>query len=442
MRIAIFGLGYVGTVTAAGLASRGHDVCGVDVDPVKAKCIRAGSSPVVEPGLDRLVAEGVRRGTLTATTDPVEALDRADISLLCVGTPSSPQGGTDLTYLARAAADIRRSLALARPPESGFHAVVVRSTVPPGTGDDVVAPLFAGEPLPAGWSVGTAMCPEFLREGSGLTDFFDPPFVVLGTGDDRVADLLTEMFSFLGEEPHRLDIRSAEALKYACNAFHATKVSFTNEMSRILRAAGIDSRKVMEIFCKDHSLNVSAAYLRPGFAFGGSCLPKDLRALLHMARMNALDVPLLAGTARSNELVVMDAVDRVIAGPSHVVAMLGLSFKMNTDDLRESPNVDLAERLIGKGFEVRIYDPIIHPERLTGANLRYVQERLPHLSRLLMTSPERALAGSDIAVVATSDRQVREGLQVTPPARILDLNGHLGPEIEQLPGYEGIGWVA
>jgi GDP-mannose 6-dehydrogenase len=250
------------------------------------------------------------------------------------------------------------------------------------------------------------------------------------------------MFAFLDQGVQRLDVRSAEALKYACNAFHATKVSFANEMARILRTAGIDSRKVMDIFCSDRTLNVSAAYLRPGFAFGGSCLPKDLRALLHMARMNALDVPLLAGIARSNEIVVMDAVDRVIAGPAQVVAVLGLSFKMNTDDLRESPNVDLAERLIGKGFEVRIYDPIIHPDRLTGANLRYVQERLPHLSRLLTSSPAQALAGSNIAVVATADPSVREQLRGAPPARILDLNGHLGPEIEHLPGYEGIGWVA
>jgi GDP-mannose 6-dehydrogenase len=442
MRIAIFGLGYVGTVTAAGLASRGHDVCGIDVDPVKVECIRTGSSPVVEPGLDLLVAEGVRRGVLTATTDPVQALQGADVSLLCVGTPSSPQGSTDLTYLTRAAADIRRALSQAVPPESGFHAVIVRSTVPPGTGDEVLAPLFGTEPLPDGWRIGTAMCPEFLREGSGLADFFDPPFLVLGTADDRVTELVTEMFGFLDQDVQRLDVRSAEALKYACNAFHATKVSFTNEMARILRAAGIDSRKVMEIFCEDRTLNVSSAYLRPGFAFGGSCLPKDLRALLHMARMNALDVPLLTGTARSNELVVVDAVERVITGPTHVVAMLGLSFKMNTDDLRESPNVDLAERLIGKGFEVRIYDPIIRPERLTGSNLRYVQERLPHLSCLLTSSPMEALVGSDIAVVATSDRLVREGLRATPPARILDLNGRLGAEIEHLPGYEGIGWVA
>ena len=250
------------------------------------------------------------------------------------------------------------------------------------------------------------MCPEFLREGSGVADFFDPPFVVVGSADHRVADLLTEMLSFLDRDIRRVDVRSAEALKYACNAFHATKVSFANEMARIFRVFGIDSREVMEVFCEDRVLNVSPAYLRPGFAYGGSCLPKDLRALLHMARTNAIDVPLLAGTARTNELVVADFVDRLIAGPARTVALLGLSFKSDTDDLRESPNVELAERLIGKGFEVRIYDPIVNPERLMGSNLRYVESRLPHLRRLLVSTPREALRGSDTAVVATADSAV------------------------------------
>jgi GDP-mannose 6-dehydrogenase len=364
------------------------------------------------------------------------------VSLLCVGTPSSPQGSTDLTYLRRALEDLRAAMDVAAAPSSGFHAVVVRSTVPPGTGDVVVAPVFAGAPLPAGWSVGTAMCPEFLREGSGVADFFDPPFVVVGAADDRVTDALTTMFSFLDRDIRKVDIRSAEALKYACNAFHATKVSFTNEMARIFRVLGVDSREVMEIFCEDRVLNVSPAYLRPGFAFGGSCLPKDLRSLLHLARVNALDVPLLAGTARTNEIVIADVVDRLIAGPSRIVAMLGLSFKMDTDDLRESPNVDLAERLLGKGFEVRVYDPIVNPERLMGANLAYIEGKLPHLRRLLSSTPREALQGSEIAVVSTSDGAVLSELCAEPPGRILDLNGRLGAAVERLPGYEGIGWTA
>jgi GDP-mannose 6-dehydrogenase len=442
MRIAVFGLGYVGTVTAAGLAARGHDVVGVDVDPVKVELVRAGRSPVVEPGIDELLAPAVAAERLRVTNDPAEALERADVSLLCVGTPSLPQGDTDLTYLRRAVEDIRSALSVATPPASGVHAVIVRSTVPPGTGDDLVAPVFAGKPLPDGWSVGTAMCPEFLREGSGVADFFDPPFVVLGTSDVRVKEKVTEMFAFLEREIRHVDVRSAEALKYACNAFHATKVSFSNEMARVFRAYGVDSRKVMEIFCEDRVLNVSPAYLRPGFAFGGSCLPKDLRALLHMARANSLDVPLLAGTVRTNELVVSDVVDRIIAQPTQVVAMLGLSFKMDTDDLRESPNVELAERLIGKGYDVRIYDPIVNPERLMGSNLRHIEARLPHLRRLLAATPAQALAGSDTAVVATSDAGVVAQLLASPPPRIVDVIGRLGAAVERLPGYEGIGWVA
>jgi GDP-mannose 6-dehydrogenase len=441
MRIAVFGLGYVGTVTAAGLSSRGHEVCGVDVDAVKVDHIRSGRSPVVEPGVDQLIATAVESGRLRATVDPGVALERADVSLLCVGTPSLPQGSTDLTYLRRALDDIRRGFAAATPPVSGFHAVVVRSTVPPGTGDDLVSDTFAAAPLPAGWDVGTAMCPEFLREGSGVADFFDPPFVVLGTADQRVTDLLTDMFSFLNRDIRRVNVRSAEALKYACNAFHATKVSFANEMARIFRVFGVDSREVMRVFSEDTVLNISPAYLMPGFAFGGSCLPKDLRALLDMARVNALDVPLLAGTARTNELVIVDVVDRLIASPFRTIAMLGLSFKMDTDDLRESPNVELAERLIGKGFDVRIYDPIVNPERLMGSNLRYVESHLPHLRRLLFAAPRDALQGCDAAVVATSDAAVVDELRSASPAWILDLHGRLGTEIEQLPGYEGIGWA-
>jgi GDP-mannose 6-dehydrogenase len=441
MRIAVFGLGYVGTVTAAGLASRGHEVWGVDVDPVKVDLIQSGRSPVVEPGIDELVATAVQRGNLRATTDPVVALDRAAVSLLCVGTPSMPQGGTDLTYLRRALDNIQKALALAAPPASGFHAVVVRSTVPPGTGDELVNTSFANKALATGWAVGTAMCPEFLREGSGVNDFFNPPFVILGTADQRVSKLLIEMFSFLNREIRLVDVRSAEALKYACNAFHATKVVFANEMARIFRMYGVDSREVMRVFSEDTVLNISSAYLMPGFAFGGSCLPKDLRALLDMARVNALDVPLLAGAAWSNELVISDVVDRLIARPFRRIAMLGLSFKMNTDDLRESPNVELAERLIGKGFEVRIYDPIVNPERLIGSNLRYIESRLPHLRRLLAATPREALQGCEAAVVATSDGPVVEELRGAPPAWILDLHGRLGADIERLPGYEGIGWA-
>ena len=438
MKVAVFGLGYVGTVTAAGLASRGHQVVGVDVDPLKVQTVQQGRSPVVEPGIETMVADAVSSGALHATVDARTALERADVSLLCVGTPSTAEGDTDLTFISRALADLRSAMEECTPPDSGFHSVVIRSTVPPGTGARTVTPVFRDPP--AGWSVGTGMCPEFLREGCGVEDFFAPPFIVVGATDDRTRAGLTELFTFLGQDIDQVSVETAEALKYACNAFHATKVSFANEMGRVLRSRGVDAREVMEVFCKDHKLNIAPTYLRPGFAFGGSCLPKDLRALVYMARSSSVDVPLLTGTAQSNELVIRDVVDRIVAGGDRRVAILGLSFKMDTDDLRESPNVELAERLIGKGFDVHIYDPIIHPDRLVGANRRYVEGMLPHLNRLLARTPQQALAAADVAVVGSSEPTLLQALRTATPKRVIDLHGRLGIEIEQLAGYEGVGW--
>jgi GDP-mannose 6-dehydrogenase len=440
MRVAVIGLGYVGTVTAACLASRGHDVWGVDVEAAKVDEINAGRSPVAEPGLGALIAETVAGGTLHATTSCAEALDEADVSLVCVGTPSAARGGTDLFYVRRAVDDLVAALRAGRPSASGHHSMVIRSTVPPGTVDEVVIPALteglAGKQVTAG----AAMCPEFLREGSGVADFFAPPFVVVGTSDPRAAEALTAMFGFAGQPVRVVDVRTAEALKYACNAFHATKVSFTNEVSRLFRLLGVDAREVMSLFCEDQVLNISPAYLRPGFAFGGSCLPKDLRSLLHLARVNGADLPLLAGTLSTNELVISEAVDRVLACDTRTVALLGLSFKMDTDDLRESPKVELAERLVGKGFDVRIYDPVVHPARLVGSNRRYVESKLPHLERLLTYEPGEALRGAGAAIVSSSDQAVLEALLAAPPSHVIDLSGRLGREVESLPGYEGLGW--
>jgi GDP-mannose 6-dehydrogenase len=284
------------------------------------------------------------------------------------------------------------------------------------------------------------MCPEFLREGSGVADFFNAPLMVVGTSDPAVAEAVTSLFGFLDQPARVVEPRTAESLKYACNAFHATKVSFANELARLLRRVGVDSREVMSLFVEDQVLNISPAYLRPGFAFGGSCLPKDIRSLLHLARINSADLPMLSGTLATNELVIRDVVDRVVACDGRTVALLGLSFKNNTDDLRESPNVELAERLIGKGFHVRIYDPVVNPARLIGSNRRAIEAKLPHLSRLLTHEPGQALHGADIAIVSSGDQAVREALLRSGPAYLFDLNGRLGPEIEALSGYEGIGW--
>jgi GDP-mannose 6-dehydrogenase len=440
MKVAVIGLGYVGTVTAACLAANGHDVWGVDVDAAKVDELSGGRSPVAEPGLDAIVAKVVGDGTLHATTSCPEALDGTDISLVCVGTPSTARGATDLSHIRHALDDIIAGLRVGRPARSGRHSVVIRSTVPPGTVDEVVAPALAAGLAGLHLSAGVAMCPEFLREGSGVADFFAPPFVIAGTTDAQVADAVTELFAFLAKPVQIVDVRIAEALKYACNAFHATKVSFTNELSRLFRLLGTDSRQVMSLFCEDDVLNISPSYLRPGFAFGGSCLPKDLRSLLHLARVNGVDMPLLAGTLSTNEIVISDLVDRVVSLDVRTVALLGLSFKSATDDLRESPNVEVAERLIGKGFEVRIYDQVVNPARLVGTNRRYVDARLPHLGRLLASKPDEALAGADLAIVSTSDPAAIGALLARPPGRLLDLSGRLGSEVEALPGYEGLAW--
>jgi GDP-mannose 6-dehydrogenase len=437
VKVAVFGLGYVGAVTAACLAANGHDVCGVDVDRQKVSMIEQGRSPVVEPGLAELITEGRRAGRLRATTLAIEAVSGADVSMLCVGTPSTPQGGADLAHIHRAVDDLAMALVVAEPEPSPLHAVVVRSTVPPGTVEDIGRRLGSGR---LGTRVGVAMCPEFLREGTGITDFYSPPYTVVGASDPAVVELVERLFYFIDRPVQVVDVRTAEALKYACNAFHATKVSFTNELGRIFRPLGIDARKVMDLFCEDDRLNISRAYLRPGFAFGGSCLPKDLRTLLHLARMQSVDAPLLSGTLTTNSHSVGDVVNRIVAGEGRTVAILGLSFKVESDDLRESPYVEVAETLLGKGFEVRVYDPVVNPAALRGANREHMESKLPHVRRILSRRPSEALSGADVAIVSFSSPEVVTALVADPPGRIIDLHGRLGAEVEGLAGYEGVAW--
>jgi len=441
VRVAVFGLGYVGTVTAACLASRGHEVIGVDVDTAKVEMIAGGRSPVIEPGLDQLVSDAVARGSLRTTTTASEAVVGAQVSLICVGTPSAANGSTDLSYVKRAVQDIGETLR-AHPPTEGIHSVVMRSTVPPGTVDELVAPALI-ETLGEDSNIfGTAMCPEFLREGSGVSDFFAPPFTVVGTEYEAVAQTMTDLLGFLNVPIKVVATKTAEALKYSCNAFHAAKVAFANELSRVFRPLGIDSREVMEIFCSDTQLNISPSYLRPGFAFGGPCLGKDLRELLHLARMNGVELPLLTGTLTSNEMTVSGVVNRITSctPTGATVALLGLSFKVMSDDLRESPNVELAETLVGKGYEIRIHDPVVKPSQLIGTNRKFVESRLPHLQRFMSDTATQALQDAKLAVVSSSDPGVIEALENCAPPRIIDLVGRLGRNVEALDGYEGVGW--
>jgi GDP-mannose 6-dehydrogenase len=438
MKVAVFGLGYVGTLTAACLAANGHDVWGVDPDESKVAAVSAGHSPIVEPGLQKLIADCVASGKLHATSRPLDALDNADVSLLCVGTPSTSSGETNLTCIFRVVEDLIELLTDSLP-ALAFHVVAIRSTVPPGTVDDVAAilqPAFRD----SGSDVAVAMCPEFLREGTAIADFYSPPYTVIGSSDLRAINLLSHLLSFVDSPLRVVHPRTAEAFKYACNAYQATKISFANDLGRIFSRLGVDSREVMELFSEDACLNISPNHLRPGFAFGGSCLPRDLRSLLYLARAESVDAPLLSGTLASNRLSIDEAIDRVVAGRGHRVALLGLTFMPGTGDLSESPYVDLAESLLGKGYEVRIHDDVLKPTSLVGANRQYVESKLPHLTRILTDGPAEAIAGADIAIVSNSTSEVVDALLASPPSRIIDLDGRLGPEIEALDGYEGVAW--
>jgi nucleotide sugar dehydrogenase len=438
MRVSVFGLGYIGTVTAACLAANGHDVWGIDPDDQKVAAVCAGRSPIVEPGLDRLVAESVAAGRLQATVDPSRAMNGTDVSLLCVGTPSALSGEPNLASVYRVIEDLAQSLTEAASTRA-FHTVVIRSTVPPGTVEDV-ATVLESAVRGSGPDVGVAMCPEFLREGTAIADFYAPTYTIVGASDLRAIDAVSQLFSFLDAPLRVVHPRTAEALKYASNAFHATKVTFANEMGRIFSRFGVDTRGVMDLLCEDTFLSISPKYLRPGFAFGGSCLPKDLRSLLHLARTEGLDVPFLAGVQASNHLTIDEAVDLVVAGEGHTVALLGLCFKPGSDDLRESPYVDLAETLLGKGYEVRIHDPVLSRSSLAGSNRPYLESSVRHLKRILTSGPEEAIADADIAIVAHPTNEVIAALRSAPPARIIDLDGRLGPEIEALECYEGFVW--
>jgi GDP-mannose 6-dehydrogenase len=437
MDAAVVGLGYVGAVTAACLAELGHAVVGIDIDPLKVEQIEDGRSPIVEPRLDDVVSAGRAAGRLQVTTSLEGALVGRDVVVVCVGTPARSDGTVNLEHVERVSEELGRELATA----DRFVAVVYRSTVPPGTVAGRLRSILERE---SGRTVdedfGLAMVPEFLREGSGVEDFLNPPFTAAGVRDERTLEMISALFAGLGRPVCDLSVEGAEALKYTCNAFHAVKITFANEVGRILSAIGVDARDVMRVFCRDDRLNISPAYLRPGFAFGGSCLPKDLRALMHVARLSDIDVPMLNGVLPSNESHLRLAVRRVLDVGAREIALLGLSFKPETDDLRESPFVELAETLVGKGARLRIFDPIINPKRLIGANRRYVESRLPHLSEVLVSSAEEAVRDVSVVVVGAADADGVRAIVEARPSHVFDLQGGLGRDVEALPGYESIAW--
>ena len=437
MNVAIVGLGYVGAVTAACLASLGRSVVGVDTDPHKVEAIAAGHSPIAEPGLDELLGEAVAAGKLTTGTI-AEAVERSDVIMIAVGTPSAPSGALDLAALNRVTEEIGAAL----PKDGRFRTVVVRSTVLPGTTDADVRPrLESASGMRAGIDFGLATNPEFLRESSSIRDFFEASRTVIGADDERSAEAVREVYDGVLAPIFVVPIRTSEMVKYTDNAFHAVKIAFATEIASFARANGVDGRDVMRVMTADDRLNISTAYLRPGYAFGGSCLPKDLRAITDRARKTDVDLPLLDAALSSNAAHFERGVRLVEAAGKRDVGLIGLSFKSATDDLRESPAVGLAERLLGKGYRLSIYDEDIHPERLRGANRAFIEEHLPHLGELLSESLDATLAASDVVVLTKIWPDVENlAARLRDDQVLVDLVGLPAGTDQLTERYAGIGW--
>ncbi|HKQ26596.1 MAG TPA: UDP-glucose/GDP-mannose dehydrogenase family protein [Burkholderiales bacterium] len=437
MRICVLGLGYVGTVSAGCLAQEGHDVVGVDPEPRKVDLINAGKTPIIEKDIGPIIQRQVAAGRLRATTDVAAAVGQADLSLVCVGTPSRPNGDIELKFVRRVCDEIGAALRH----NDGAPAVVIRSTMLPGTMRDVVIPaLEASSGRSAGVEFGVCINPEFLREGTAVHDYFNPPKTVIGEFNRASGNLLASLYARIEAPLIRTDIETAEMVKYADNAWHALKVGFANEIGNLCKGLEVDSHRVMDIFCQDTKLNLSPYYLKPGFAFGGSCLPKDLRALLYKAKTLDVSLPILSAILPSNEQQIERGVRAVVDMESKKVGILGFSFKAGTDDLRESPVVDLTERLIGKGYDLRIYDRNVSLARIHGANRDYILNHIPHISRLMVSSIDEVLDHARTIVIGNAAAEFRDvpkrlgdGQTIIDFVRITDSRSVTGV-------YEGICW--
>ena len=437
MKISIFGLGYVGTVSAACLAQAGHDVIGVDPVRTKVDLINSGQTPIIEAEINEIIGSSTRSGKLRATDDPAFAISETELSFVCVGTPSQPNGNLDLRFIRRICEQIGEALKK----KTARHTVVIRSTILPGTMRSIVIPIlqeFSGKR--AGKDFGVSNNPEFLREGTAVKDFRCPPKTVIGELDSASGDLLASIYDGIDAPLIRTDIESAEMIKYVDNCWHALKIGFANEIGNLCKTLAIDAHTVMDIFCQDRKLNISAAYLKPGFAFGGSCLPKDLRALSYKAKMEDLQLPIITSILRSNEIQVARGLQMIMDKGHMRVGVLGFSFKAGTDDLRESPVIEVIERLIGKGYDLRIYDRNVNLASLVGANRDYILNRIPHISKLMVPTADAVLEFAETIVVGNNDPEfkglvgrVGEGQKVVDFVRITgkeSLNGK----------YDGICW--
>ena len=437
MKISVLGLGYVGAVSAGCLARDGHEVIGVDPERVKVDLINAGRSPIIEKDIGGIIAEQAATGRLSATSDLETAVRNTDLALVCVGTPSLPNGGLDLRYVRRVCEQIGKVIAT----HPGAPVIVMRSTMLPGTMRDVVIPILEkASQKKAGQEFGVCINPEFLREGTAVHDYYHPPKTVIGEVNRASGDLLASIYGKMPGPMIRTDIETAEMVKYADNTWHALKVGFANEIGTICKALQVDAHRVMEIFCQDQKLNLSPYYLKPGFAFGGSCLPKDVRALLHKAKTLDLNLPILASILPSNQLQIERGIQAVVEKGKKKVGILGFSFKAGTDDLRESPMVELCERLIGKGYELKVYDRNVSLAALHGANRDYILNRIPHISRLMVPTIDDVLGHAETIVIGNAapefaevPSRVGEGQTVIDFVRVCDSRTVLGV-------YEGLCW--
>jgi GDP-mannose 6-dehydrogenase len=433
MRISVFGLGYVGTVCSACLADQGHQVIGVDKSEGKVELIRSGRSPIVERDIDDLVARSVRSGRLSATQEAMKAVAGTDVSFICVGTPSRSNGALDLTGVETVTMEIGRAIRIKAEP----HTVVLRSTVVPGTTRGIVAARLAEEAGNVACSV--AFNPEFLREGSAVADFSTPAKTVIGAFDDETAERVASLYCDLPGPKITTDVEIAELVKYVDNSWHALKVAFGNEIGLIAKTLGIDSHSVMDIFFQDRRLNISPAYLRPGFAFGGSCLPKDLRALTYLARRHDLNLPVLDHILESNRMLIDRGVDWILSHSGKRIAFLGISFKSGTDDVRESSFVEMVERLIGKGREIRIFDPNIKVAQLIGANRSYLMHAIPHVANLMVADIADAISWAETIVTTVPDPVYETGVADVRPDQTV-LNFARFSSQQRQSGREGFLW--
>jgi GDP-mannose 6-dehydrogenase len=438
MKISVFGLGYVGCVTAACLARDGHHVVGVDVNQNKVELLKSGNSPIAEPGLDDLLDHMVSEGYLKATLDCNAAIQDSNLTLICVGTPSNPNGQINLNFIENVCSEIGTALK----DKQSYHIVVVRSTVLPGTVDEKLIPLLEkNSQKRAGPDFGVCMNPEFLREGSAISDYDHPGTIVIGELDQQSGDGLAQIYKSVGAPMIRTRIAVAEMTKYVSNAYHALKIVFANEIGTLCKAHGIDGQEVMSNFCQDDRLNISPVYLKPGFAFGGSCLPKDVRSLTYRAKERDVETPVLNALIPSNKQHIQRGIDMIEKAGRHKIGILGLSFKNNTDDVRESPAIALVEVLAGRGYEVSIYDENVEPNKLVGANRTFLERELPHIAQLMRSSIEAVLSEAEVIVVTNKSANFGDVFQKMRADQILiDLVG-ITKNSKTIKGrYEGICW--